>query len=230
MATFKLHIGRMRGCPDAETLLKAMNQFGLAPAEEFGVKSATATEQSVFATLIHRTQKAVDTEDDETGEIEPRVIQTAKELRIGVCPKNEHLECYDGGPTSLEHLAVFFSAFLALPTVIDAIELDLPAAVDRLAETASKFQVRSVRVTDYAANSYCQGVYAPKFLSTEHAREFLQTYADYLTAVSVRFAGGAGRVGVNLQPTASYGLTCDEEDQAEALALLRKLTGEAVRS
>jgi len=90
-------------------------------------------------------------------------------------------------------------------------------------KSTEKFQLRSVRVSDYAHSSFMSGPYAPKFLDSQHGRDFLEEYAEAVTAAGVRFACPGGRATVSLTPKACFGFSCSEEDQPFVQALLRKL-------
>ena len=87
----------------------------------------------------------------------------------------------------------------------------------------SKFQLRAVRASDYAANSYMIGTYAPKFMDTDHGLKFMEDYAEGLKSVQVRFAGPSARVTATLTPSACFGYSCDEDDQPEVQQVLRRL-------
>ena len=118
---------------------------------------------------------------------------------------------------------MFFSSCLALPTIVEPIELDIPSALTKLSAATERFQLRAIRISDYAHNSYMSGPYAPKFLDTEHGRDFLNEYADYVQSATVRFQAPSGRVNVNLTPKACFSFSCNEDDQTFAQLTLRKL-------
>jgi hypothetical protein len=83
--------------------------------------------------------------------------------------------------------------------------------------------LRAVRVSNYAANSFTIGPYAPKFADTQHGKDFLEQYAEAVTAASVRFQGTAGRVTATLTPKACFTYACNEEDVPAAKNALRSL-------
>lgn len=223
MATYKLNIARIQGCPPPAELDKALDAYGLPEDDEFGVLNHSATPQSVFGTIVRKVQQAVQRLDREAREVTAEPVEKVQVYPFGIHPKAGTLEVYAGSAAAIEQLGVFLGGSLALPTVVEAIELDLPAALDKLAQITEKFQLKSVRVSDYAHNSYMSGVYAPKFLDSEHGKEFLEEYAQFLSAASVRFATPMGRTNVHLCPTACFSYSCHEEDRPPVQSILRKL-------
>ncbi|MFW6062169.1 MAG: hypothetical protein ACOC93_05110, partial [Planctomycetota bacterium] len=67
------------------------------------------------------------------------------------------------------------------------------------------------------------GPYAPKFLDSEHGKEFIEQYLDFLDSASVRFQGPSGRVNVTLKNLACFSYSCQEDDQPWVQSILRKL-------
>ncbi len=223
MATFKLNVGHIRGCPPPAEIAAAMEEFGLPESEEFGVLEHSATAETAFATIIRRTDQTVQRLDPETQGVTTVAVEKVTLYPFAVRPAGEVLEVYAGAASSIEQVGEFFSGCLALPIVVDPIELDIASAVDKLAAATQRFQLRSIRISDYAHNSYMSGPYAPKFLDTEHGKDFLGEYADYVLAATVRFQTPGGRANVNLTPKACFSFSCGEEDQTAVLSILRKL-------
>jgi hypothetical protein len=203
-----------------------MEEFGLAETEEIGVLHANAAPGAAFGTLVRRTNLAVQTLDAKTREVVTQAIERVTLLPFGAFPKAERLEVYAGGLSAIKEISAFLSSGLSMPVVTDPIELDLLSVVEKLAKETAKFQLRSVRVSDYAANSYMMGPYAPKFMDTDHGLKFLQEYAEVLKAVQVRFAGPSGRATATLTPNACFSYACaNEDDQPHVQKVLRKLVG-----
>ncbi len=223
MATYKLNIGTIRGCPAPGELLQAIQGFGLPETEEYGVLNCSATDGAVFATIVRKTQQAVPKLDADTQEVTAAPVERVTVYPLAVRPAQERLEIYAGAASSVEQAGVFFSSCLALPTVVEPIEVDIPAAVEKLAKTTQRFQLRAIRVREYAHNAYMAGTYAPKFLDTEHGTDFLAEYAESVAGASVRFQGPTGRVTVGLSGQAAFSFSCAEEDLAAVRAILRKL-------
>lgn len=223
MASFKLNIARIRGCPPADELAEAIDAFGLPESEEFGVLSCTSGQSTVYGTIVRKTQQTVQKLDVEAGEVTAVAVEKATVYPFGVNPSRQVLETYAGSAAGIDQIAGFFSAHLALPTIVEAIKLDVLSAIDKLVKQTEKFQLRAARVSDYAHNSFMSGTYAPRFLDTEHGKDFLDEYADYIKSAAVRFAGPSGRINVTLTPTACFSFSCNEEDQPAAQAVLRKL-------
>ena len=223
MPSFKLHIARIRNCPPPEKVEAALKEFGLPESEEYGVLNHSATETSVFATVARRHQQAVEKLDPETAEVTSQPVERVNIYPFAVRPADEVLEVYAGAASAIEQVGAFLAGCLAMPTIVEAIELDVLDAIARLAKNTQRFQLRSVRVSDYAHNAYMAGVYAPKFLDTQHGLEFLEEYGEFLTAASVKFVVPGGRAGANLAPTASFSYSCSEDDQPTVQSILRKL-------
>ncbi len=223
MATFKLNLARIKGCPPPQEVADRMEKFGLPKNEEFGVLNHSATSETAFATIVHRTIQPIQIIDEETQEITTTSVEKATTYPFAVRPAKELLEIYGGPASGIELIGVFFASFLALPTVVQPIELDIPSAIDKLVKRTSKFQLRSVRVSDYAHSSYMAGPYAPKFLDTQHGRDFMGEYADYVLAANVRFQGDCGRVNVTLTPKACFSYSCQDDDQSAVQQILRGL-------
>jgi hypothetical protein len=223
MASFKLNIARITSCPPAEKLLKAIEEFGLPETEEFGVLNQSGNDQAVFATLIRRSQQAVQRLNVETREVNAAPVERVTVYPIAVRPRGERLEVYAGSAAGIEQIGLFFASCLNLPTVVEPIEIDVVSALQKLSSETQRFQLRSVRIKDYAHNSYMAGTYAPKFLDGEHGKEFIEEYADSVQAAGVRFSAPRGRVNVSLSPVACFAYSCNEEDQPPVQMILRKL-------
>jgi len=222
MATYKLNIARIRNCPPPQKVLAAMESFGLPETEEFGVLNCSSNERSVFATIIRKTQQALQRLDAKTHEVLSAAVEKVHVYPFGVRPDAEVLEVYAGPAGAIEQVGLFLASGLAMPVVVEPIELDIPSAIAKLARR-ERFQLRSLRVSEYAHNSFMSGPYAPKFLDSEHGREFLDEYADFAKAAGVRFQGPTGRVSVTLRPTAAFSFSCAEDDLPTVQAILRKL-------
>ncbi|MFB3891475.1 MAG: hypothetical protein ACE15C_05565 [Phycisphaerae bacterium] len=223
MASFKLNIARIQGCPPAAKLAAALEKYGLPEGDEFGVLSHSATSESAFATIIRRTQQTVQKLDDKSREVTSERVEKVTLYPFGVRPSSEVLEVYAGAAPAVEQVGIFFSSCLGLPTVVEMIELDIAAAISKLMKSTRKFILRSIRISDYAHNSYMSGPYAPKFLDSVHGLEFLEQYAEQVTSAAVKFATQTGRATATLTPKACFGYACKEEDQPEVQSVLRKL-------
>lgn len=223
MASYKLNIARIRSCPPAAELAEAIEGFGLPASEEFGVLNCSSGPSTVYGAIVRKTQQTLQRLNVEAGEVTAVAVEQAVIYPFGVNPSREVLETYAGPAGGIEQVAAFFSSHLALPTIVEPIEIDILSAIGKLASRTEKFQLRAARISDYAHDSYMNGTYAPKFLDTAHGKDFLDEYADYIKAASVRFAGPSGRINVTLAPTACFSFSCNEDDQPTAQAVLRKL-------
>ncbi len=225
MASFKLNVARIQGCPPPEALVEAMETYGLPEDEDFGVLNCHASGPGAFARIVRRTTQAVPKLDAEAQELTAAPVEKAVIYPIGVHPSNEILEAYEGPASAVDQLGQFFGANLALPTVVEAIEIDVLGAVQKLMamDTVAKFQIKSCRISDYAHNSFMMGPYAPKFLDSANGLEFMEQYAEALSSAQVRFQGPTGRVNVTISTTASFRYSCQEDDQSVVQSILRKL-------
>ena len=223
MASFKLNIARIRGCPDPRRLGQALEAFGLPDDQEYGVLHFAVSGSLASATVIRKTQTAVQRLDSETREVTAAPVERVTLYPLAVRPQQELLEIYAGSASAIEQVGVFFSGCLGLSTVVDPIELDLLAALDKLAGATERFQLRTVRVSDYSHNAYMTGPYAPRFLDTEHGKEFLEEYGPAATSASVRFRGPTGPATVSLCGLACFTFSCRDDDQPAIQAILRKL-------
>jgi hypothetical protein len=223
MASFKLNIGRIKGCPEPAKVGKLLEQYGLPDSEEYGVLNFSVADSSVFATIIRKHSTSVPRLDADAREVTSQPVERVTVYPFGLKPSTGALEVYAGSATGIEQVGAFLSGCLALPVVVEAAELDVMAALQKLAKEQPKFVLRSVRVSDYAHNSCMTGPYAPKFLDSEHGKEFLEEYAEGLVAASVKFAGAHGRVTASLSPSACFTFSCHEDDQPQIRSILRKL-------
>jgi hypothetical protein len=200
-----------------------MEKFGLPESEEFGVLEVNPAQGALFGRIIRKSQQNVQRLNSETKELTAEPVEKVTVYPFGVRPAAEVLEVYAGSAAAIEQLGVFFSSCLGLSTVVETIELDVVAAIDKLMKTTAKFQLRSVRVSDYSHNSYMTGPYAPKFLDSAHAQEFLTEYAQAVTSAGVRFQTQTGKAAVTLTPKACFSYSCNEDDQPMVQGILRKL-------
>jgi len=139
MASFKLNIAKVRGCPPAGELAVAMESFALPETEEFGVLNCTGTAETVFATIIRKTQQAVQRLDAETAQVTAAAVEKVSVYPIGIRPESEVLEIYAGPASAIEQVGVFLGSCLALPTVTEPIEIDIPAAIEKVAGLTERF-------------------------------------------------------------------------------------------
>jgi hypothetical protein len=223
MATFKLNIGEIRQCPPPADIDAAMAEFGLPEGEPFGVLSHSATDKAAFATIARRTQQTVQTLDEASLEITSSLVEKVTVYPIAIYPSQHRLETYAGTVTGIDQVAGFLASSLALPTVVDAIDIDIPAAIEKLAGLCPKFRLVSVRVRDYAHNSYMAGPYAPKFLDSQHGVDFLNHHLDAIASARVDFFAETGKASITLSPKAAFSFSCNEDDETQVQSILRQL-------
>ncbi|MFW5840254.1 MAG: hypothetical protein ACOCZE_06710 [Planctomycetota bacterium] len=223
MASFRLNFARIRGCCRPEELVQAMAEFGLPETEEFGVLDASANGPAAFGTIIRKTQQAVQKLDPDSQQIVSQAVEKVSVLPFAVRPDTEMLEIYAGPASSIEQLGAFFGSCLALPTLVEPIEVDVPASIEKVMNNADRPQLKSVRVKEYAHNSFMSGPYAPKFLDTQHGKDFLEEYAEFASQARIRFKAPGGFASVSITPKATFSYSCNEDDQPVVQSLLRKL-------
>ena len=218
-----MNFATCKGLGTPGEIVEALERFGLAETEEVGVLHADQAGPAAFGTLVRRTNLTIQRLDAETREVLTDVVERVALLPFGAFPELERLEVYAGSASAVEQVGAFLSTGLGMAVVTDPVELDLVGAVEKLSKDTSKFQLRGVRATDYAANSYMIGTYAPKFMDTDHGMQFMEQYAEALKSVQVRFAGPSGRATATLTPNACFSYSCHEDDQPEIQQVLRKL-------
>jgi len=223
MASFKLNIGRIRQCPAPEALGAAMEEFGLPDGEPFGVLNHSVTQSACFATIARRTQQTLQTLDASTQEVTSAMVEKVTVYPIAIFPRQGTLEIYAGSVTGIEQIAGFLGSSLALPTIVDPIDLDIPGAIEKLSGMCERFRLEGVRVRDYAHNSYMAGPYAPKFLDGQHGLDFLNQHIDDVVSARVAFFSETGKVSVTLSPKAAFAFSCNEDDESNVQSILRKL-------
>ena len=223
MASFKLNIAQIKGCPPPNEVLEAMDEFGLPKTEEFGVLNCSATDKVVLSTIVRKTQQAVQRLDTEARELTATPVEKAVAYPLAVKPASNILEIYAGAAAGIEQIGFFFAGCLALPTVVEQIKIDIPSAIDKLVANTERCQLRSLRVSDYSHSSYMIGPYQPKFLDSQHGMDFLNEYVEGVTSANLRFAGPSGLVNVKLSSTACFSFSCSDDDQPFVQSILRKL-------
>ena len=223
MASFKLNIAQIRGCPPPGEVLEAMETFGLPKDEEYGVLNCSATDKVVVSTIVRKTQQAIQRLDIEAKELTAAPVEKVVAYPLAVRPASDILEIYAGGPAGIEQTGYFFAGCLAFPTVVEPIKIDIPSTIDKLVANTERCQLRSLRISDYSHNSYMIGPYQPKFLDSQHGMDFLNEYVEAVTSANLRFAGPSGRVNVKVTALACFAFSCSEDDQPYVQSILRKL-------
>ncbi len=223
MSSFKLNLAMFDG-PDAKTIAAAMEQYGRPEDSEYGVLNFSASDEVVFATIIRRVHQAVPQLDEESDELTSRPIEKVTLLPVGIYPAKNRLEVYEGGPAAIDYVTNFLANELALAVVVNQIQLDVADAVAKIEKNTQRFQLKSIRVSEYAHNSYMMGPYSPKFLDTASGMEFLNEYVDFCTSAQVRFQGPRGRITVTVSPKSCFRYSLSEEDdKPHVQGLLRQL-------
>ena len=91
MATFRLNIGRIRGCPAPAEVVAAMEEFGLPDTEEYGVLQAAAAGQAVSAAIVRKTNQVVQRLDARAREVTAESVERATLYPFTIRPRRELL-------------------------------------------------------------------------------------------------------------------------------------------
>ena len=221
MASFKLNIGRITGCPAAATLAEKMN-VGV-DGQRFGVLDLVGTAAAVKCRLLRLTNKPAKVWDEAKGAIVEVVERKAEELPLTIFPQKGTIELTAGSAKALEHIETFLTDELGLSVVVEPIEMDVLGSIEKLRKDARKFQLVSGTIELFSANSFTLGTYRPKFEDTENGMEFLEKHAAAVKDARVRFAAKNGRVNLVLTSLANYAFSCREDDRDGVIAMVREL-------
>ena len=225
MASHTLNIARIRGCPKAAELRKLLADYGVQPDAGYAVLDVAKGGAFVRGTLVALVAQQYPHLDDEAEQLDTQQVEKAVALPFAIWPDKQRLEISAGGKTGIEEVGAFLASELALSTVVDAVEIDLVDAVEKLTKTASRFQLWQATIGLYAASSYVCGKYTPKFIDTDHGLKLLEEYAEAADAVVVRFIE-ASRVSLTIRPTGCFSFSLkDEEDYDQVTKILRELAG-----
>ncbi len=223
MASYKMNFAICKGLQDPAAIVAGMEEYGLAESEEMGVLHASAAAGAAFGTLVRRTNLAIQKLDLESREVVTDTVERVSLIAFGAFPAEERLEVYGGSASAIADVSTFLGSCLGQAIVTDPYELDMEAAVEKVMNNTQRFMLRTIRVTDYAADSYMIGPYAPKFLDTEHGLKFLEDFGEAVKSVQVRFAAPTAKANVTLAPNACFSYSCHEDDQPVVQQLLRGL-------
>lgn len=225
MATFKLNMARIKGAPKAAHLVEVIRDFGKPERDAYAVMDCDMNEAGTVVTghLARKSTKFFSRLDDKSGEIVPCEMESVKVYPFIIKPDREILQTLAGTAGSIKDMAAFLSGGLGLSTVVEDIEVDILAVIDELAKQTNKFSIKKAKASDYAANSYIMGTYTPGFMDSEHGKDFMEQHAEALTAATVRFQCGHGRVTVQLRPTACFSFSCHEDDAGAIRKLLESV-------
>jgi hypothetical protein len=223
MASFRLNIARIRNAPSPEEIARGMEEFGLPDTEEYGVITASSAGTGAFGSIVRKTQQTVQKIQPDTREVISAPVDKVQLMPFAIRPASETLEVYAGGVKSIEEIGTFLASCLALPVIVEPLEVDVPGAIDKLIANAERVQLRSLRVSEYAHNSFMSGPYSPKFLDHDHGMEFLEKYTDFVKAANLRFKAPTGNATVSITPNACFRYSCNEDDQPPVQSIIRKL-------
>jgi hypothetical protein len=241
MSAHKIVLGHCRGAADdglfcaagVDGFADAMEAFGLAPTEDVGVwggqgrspKRLTATLAIRSRRKYSRPKPAADgPSSDLACDLETVEVEHTELVEFALWPADERLEVY-GTISQFERVAEFIQFGLQAGTQSSVLVGDLNTMVDRALEMLDRAALLSARVTELARTSYMIGPYAPKFLDTDHGREFLAEYAESASTAVIRFAGPSKRACLTLSGAGAVSFTCDADDVDEVTEQVRALYG-----
>lgn len=222
MASYRLTLATIKGAPGTKTIGELLMSFGMPEKEEFGVLSHDASDVHLTASIVRKTLVTVAKIDPATKEVVSERIEKATVIPFAIWPSQCRLEIYAGARKNIEEIGIFLSSCLGLAVVVESRELDVASAVEKLSKQ-SRFQLKSVKVSDFAKDSYMIGPYGPKFQDTEHGTGFLAEYAAAVTAATVKFQAPHGPATVTIRPNACLSFSCNEEDPQAVKNILREL-------
>lgn len=223
---FSLYFAHLDHCPPPDVVLAAMKEYGMPEGEEYAILSSFVSDNTVFATIARTTNTEVPRVDFEVGELESRGVEKATRIAFALFPDKKRLEVYEGAPSAVEHVAAMLGSCLALPTVVNHIELDIGNTVNHFMRTMQRVNIKSAKLKAYAASSYVEGPYSPKFLDNESAVEFLDANKDEVESVRVRFYSPYGLATVTIRPDACFKFSMKDEDgQSGMQNILRQAAG-----
>lgn len=226
MPSYRLNIANVAGLPPAPELARKLELYGVPKNDEqaeFSVTAVTCTTTMVRANLIRSRRTSVQSFDRDEGEIVPLAVETARAYPLALCPDKGRVEVYAGSEKVIEHVDVFLSGTLGLPTVVKPIDIDPLAAVEKLRRDHNGLRLRRGLLEEFAANSFATGRYGPAFLDTASGMEFFEKYSAGLKFADVRWKGSGGYVNARISTTACFGYSCHEDDQAAVMMTLREL-------
>ncbi len=222
MASFKLNIGMVRGCPTSSELATKLKMIP-DEDERFTILDLNYTDTALKCRLVRFSNQVVTSWDGEKREVEEVVIRKAEVLPLLILPPKGIVEVQAGSIRSLEQVDVLLSQELGLAVTVEPIEFDVIDLIRKVREQVQGFQLLAAAVDLFSANSYTLGVYRPKFEDTENGLEFLEQYAEAIKTARVRFAGKTGKVTVTLSPHSAFAFSCREDDYDPVSALLRRV-------
>jgi len=222
VASYKLNIGMVRGCPSAAELATKMEMLP-DQDERFAVLDLHHTSTALKCRLVRFTNQVVKGWNDRDREVEEVVVRKAESLPLLILPPKGIVEVQAGSIRSLEQVDVLLSQELGLAVTVEPIIFDVIDLLNRVRQEVQAFQLLSAAVDLFSANSYTLGVYRPKFEDTANGLEFLEQHAEAVKAARIRFAGKTGKVTVTLAPHSAFAFSCREDDADRTSALLRNV-------
>ena len=172
VASYKLNIGMVRGCPEEAELATKMEMLPDAD-ERFAVLDLNHTSTALKCRLVRFTNQVVKGWNDRDREVEEVVVRKAEALPLLILPPKGIVEVQAGSIRSLEQVDVLLSQELGLAVTVEPIAFDVIDLIRKVREEVQAFQLLSAAVDLFSANSYTLGVYRPKFEDTENGLEFL---------------------------------------------------------
>lgn len=233
MPSYKLNIGRITGIAGgltADQVAESIASWPNSPDEVYFRRACIVNGTVVTGNLTVLDQKTATVLKRETGDLDTKVIERADDIPYRIYPTALRVETYAGSLRGLLDLNNFLVG-CGVTLNIENIELELAKVLETLEALAlPAFRVKSVKVSDFAANSYVMGTYGPKFTDTVHGHEFVEKYGVALVGLAVAWRGNTGKVGLSLVPRSCFTFSCHEDDRESVLAVLRELAGWKIAS
>ena len=222
MASYKLNIGMVRGCPSTAELATKMEMLP-DEDERFTILDLNHTPTALKCRLVRFSNQVIKGWDPQRRDVEEVVVRKAEVLPLLILPPKGIVEVQAGSIRSLEQVDVLLTQELGLAVTVEPIEFDVIDLIRKVRQEVQAFQLVSAAVDLFSANSYTLGVYRPRFEDTEHGLDFLDEHEEAIKTARVRFAGKSGKVTVTLSPNSAFAFSCRADDYDQVSALLRRV-------
>lgn len=214
MGAYRLNLATCQGLLPAAALAARLEMLKPKADDdyEFAVLEVRAAESIVQADILVRSWRKVQQWDPDKKAMTEHEVRVEKVLPAMLWPEKELMATVSGGVRTLETVYVLLATELALPVVYSVVELDLLQAVQSLQKTQTRFQLKAVKHSEFASDSYTSGPFAPRFLDTVHGLEFVEEYQPAIQAVTCTFAGPSRRVRIVMRDQVGFSYSCHDDD------------------
>jgi len=225
MGSYRLNLATCKGLPPAKQLADRMETLKPKTDDdyEFAVLAVRAGEGIVLADVLVRSWRKVSEWNVEKAMMEAKDVRVEKVLPCMLWPDKELLATVTGGVSTLETIMVLLATELALPVVVEPVQIDLLYAIEELRTRQNRFQLKAVKHSAFASDSYTEGPFAPRFLDTVHGIDFCRENESAIDAVTVTWAGPSKRVRLVMRKQVGFSYSCHEDDAEVVKTVLMNL-------